>query len=435
MSDALFPDVDPREAGDGLDEAPARYETANRTQIELQPCDLEALLPPGHAARLIWRFVEGLDLSAFYATIRAREGRAGRPPIDPKILIALWLYATMDGVGSAREVDRLCYRHDAYRWLRGGVSVNYHTLSDFRVAHQAALDHLLTQSIAALLHRGIVTLARVAHDGTRVRGSAGAGSFRRGETLQECLRQARKQVARTAKQTAAPMNARTEAAQERAAADRLARVEEALAQLPAIDATKQRQKGKRTTEARVSTTDPDARVMKMADGGYRPAYNVQLATDVDGRAIVGVTVTNLGSDRSSVVPMLAQLQARTGRVPAAALVDGGCFTRETITAAAGQGVTVYAPLSTRRGGPTAKPRRTDSPALREWRERMSTPEAQHVYKARAATAEWVNADGRTHRTLAAIPVRGLRKVHTWALWIALAHNMIRLLDIVPHLMT
>jgi transposase len=435
MDDPLFPDVDAREAGDGCDDAPVRYETANRDQIELQPCDLETLLPPGHAARLVWRFVEGLDLSAFYATIRAREGRAGRPPIDPKILVALWLYATMDGVGSAREVDRLCYSHDAYRWLRGGVSVNHHSLSDFRVAHQAALDDLLTQSITALLHRGVVTMARVAHDGTRVRGSAGAGSFRRGETLQECARQARKQVERVQKQADTPVNARTEAAQQRAAADRMARVEDALAQLPAIEATKQRQTGKRPTEARVSTTDPDARVMKMADGGYRPAYNVQLATDVDSRAIVGVTVTNLGSDRSSLPPMLGQVQARTGRVPPATLVDGGCFTRETITEAAALGTKVYAPLSTRRGGPTAKPTHTDSPALREWRERMGTPEAQQIYKARAATAEWVNGDARTHRTLNRIPVRGLQKVHTWALWIALAHNMVRTLEIVPHLMT
>jgi transposase len=435
MDDPLFPDVDAREAGDGCDDAPVRYETANRDQIELQPCDLEALLPPGHAARLVWRFVEGLDLSAFYATIRAREGRAGRPPIDPKILVALWLYATMDGVGSARDVDRLCYSHDAYRWLRGGVSVNYHTLSDFRVAHQAALDDLLTQSIAALLQRGIVTMARVAQDGTRVRGSAGAGSFRRGETLAACLRQARKQVERVQKQADTPVNARVDAAQQRAAAERIARVEDALAQLPALEATKQRQKGKRPTEARVSTTDPDARVMKMADGGYRPAYNVQLATDVDSRTIVGVAVTNLGSDRSSLVPMLAQLRTRTGRVPGAALVDGGCFSRETITDAAAHGVTVYAPLSTRRGGPTAKPKRTDSPALREWRQRMGTTDAQAIYTARAATAEWVNADARTHRTLRAIPLRGLAKVHTWALWIALAHNMIRTLEIVPHLMT
>ena len=435
MSDALFPDMDPRPASDGCDDAPPRYETANRTQVELQPCDLDALLPPGHAARLVWRFVEGLDLSALYARIRAREGRAGRPPIDPKILVALWLYATMDGVGSAREVDRLCYSHDAYRWLRGGVSVNHHTLSDVRVQHHTVITDLLTQSIAALLSRGIVTMARVAHDGTRVRGSAGAGSFRRDATLQECLRAARKQVERTAKQTDAPVNAREAAAQARAATEQLARVDEALAQLPAVQATKARQRDGRRTEARVSTTDPDARMMKMADGGFRPASNVQLATDVDSRVVVGVTVTHAGTDRGSLPPMLAQVHTRTGRYPGAALIDGGCFSRETVTDAAAHGVTVYAPLSTRRGGPTATPQPTDSPAVQAWRARMATEEAQRVYHARAATAEWVHADGRTHRTLDRIPVRGLAKVHTWALWMALAHNMIRTLDIVPHLMT
>jgi transposase len=432
MSDTLFP-VQPPPAPP--DDRPVRYETAERDQIELQPCDLEALLPPGHAARLVWRFVEGLDLTAFYATIRAREGHAGRAPIDPKILIALWLYATMDGVGSAREVDRLCTSHDAYRWLRGGVSVNDHTLSDFRVQHQAALDDLLTQSIAVLLNRGVVTLARVAYDGTRVRGSAGTSSFRRAATLHECLKRAQQQVARTAKQTDAPINARAAAAQQRAAVEQLARVEEALAQLPAVAATKARQRATRRREARVSTTDPDARVMKMAHGAYLPAYNVQIATDVASRAIVGITVTNVGSDRASLPPMVRQVRARTGRVPDEALMDGGCFTRGTITEAAAQGVTVYAPLATRHGGPTATPRRTDSEAVRAWRVRMGTPEAQQLYHQRAATAEWVHADARTHRTLSAIPVRGLRKVHTWALWIALAHNMLRLMDIVPHLMT
>jgi transposase len=434
MSDELFPDRAPR-ASAPPEDAPVRLETAQRDQIELYPCDLETLLPPEHAARFVWRFVEGLDLSAFYAVIRAREGRAGRAPIDPKILVALWLYATMDGVGSAREVDRLCARHDAYRWLRGGVSVNYHTLSDFRVRHQAALDDLLTQSIAVLLQRGIVTMARVAYDGTRVRGSAGTGSFRRGATLQDCLKAARRQVTRTAQQTDAVVNARVDAAQRRAADERLARVEEALAQLPLVEATKARQRAARRTAARVSTTDPDARVMKMAHGAYLPAYNVQIATDVASRAIVGIAVTNVGSDRASLPPMLTQVRARTGRVPSEALMDGGCVTRDAITETAAQGVTVYAPLATRHGGPTATPRRTDSPAVRDWRARMVTPEAQQIYHQRAATAEWVHADARTHRTLDRIPVRGLRKVHTWALWIALAHNMLRVMGIVPHLMT
>lgn len=438
MSDSLFPDVEAREAAGGPADAPARYETANRAQIELQPCDLEALLPPGHAARLVWRFVEGLDLSAFYARIRAREGGPGRPPIDPKILVALWLYATMDGVGSAREVDRLCYAHDAYRWIRGGVSVNYHTVSDFRVAHQAALDDLLTQSIAVLLHRGIVTMARVAQDGTRVRGSAGAGSFRRGETLQACQRQARKQVERTQRQTDAAVNAQLEAAQRRAAIDRLARVEEALAQLPAVQAIKDRQPKKpRATEARVSTTDPDARVMKMADGGYRPAYNVHLATDVDSRVIVGVRTLNSGADQSQLGPMLDAIAHRLGRLPQAQLLDGGFVTKAEITAADARHVTVYAPPMQRPGRtrPPDAPLDGDAPAVAAWRARMATDEAKTIYKARGATAEWVNADTRTHRTLGRVLVRGLAKVHTWVLWVALAHNMLRTMEIVPHLMT
>lgn len=435
MSEPLFPDVTPRVAVSVNDGEP-RMETANRTQVELHPCDLEELLPPGHAARLVWRFVEGLDLSAFYAEIRAREGHAGRPAVDPKILIALWLYATMDGVGSARELARLCERHDAYRWLRGGVSMNHHTLSDFRVARRAALDGLLTQSITVLLQGGIVTLARVAHDGTRVRGSAGAGSFRRGPRLQECLRAARLQVARTGKQVEAPINTRAEAAQRRAAAERLARVEDALAQLPAVAATKQRHGRKVRSEPRVSTTDPDARVMKMADGGFRPAYNVHFATDVASRVIVGVRTLNTGVDHGHIGPMLDEVQQRLGRLPDDYLVDGGLVTKADITAAAAQAVTVYAP-PLKRGGTRAPDQavRGDSPAVAAWRHRMGTAAAQQIYTLRSATAEWVNADARAHRTLTQIAVRGLTKVHAWALWVAVAHNMMRTMAIVPHLMT
>jgi transposase len=437
MSDPRFPDLAPRERGDGCDAAPPRLETAQRDQIELHPCDLESLLPPGHAARLVWRFVEGLDLSKFYTAIRAREGRAGRAAIDPKILIALWLYATIDGVGSAREVDRLCYAHDAYRWLRGGVSVNYHTLSDFRVAHHEALNDLLTQSITALLHRGVVTMARVAQDGTRVRGSAGAASFRRRPTLEEALRTARKQVERTARQGDGAGLSRDAAAEARAARERLARVEEALAQLPQVEATKQKQ-GKKASAPRVSTTDPDARVMKMADGGYRPAYNVQFATDVESRTIVGVAVTNAGHDRTALAPMIDQIEQRTGHRPADHLVDGGFVNKDVITAVTERGVTVYAPVFVRTGRhprDLSAPLPGDSPAVAAWRARMTSAEGRHMYKARSATAEWVNADGRAHRILNHLPLRGTGKVLTWATWIALAHNLMRTMELIPHLMT
>ncbi len=432
MNEKLLPEVNLTPAEAPADTEP-RYDVPNRAQVELYPCDLETLLPPGHAARLVWRFVEGLDLKTFYAAIRARDGRPGRSAIDPRILIALWLYATIDGVGSAREVDRLCQQHDAYRWIRGGVSVKYHTLSDFRVEHQAALNDLLTQSIAALIKRNVITLARVAQDGTRVRASAGIRSFRRRPTLEEALRLARQQVERTARQEDGVALSRQAAAQARAAAEHLAHVEEALAELPAVEAAKARNKSK--GHARASTTDPEARVMKMTDSGYRPAYNVQFATDVDSRAIVGVAVTNIGSDKHELLPMLAQIIERTGCAPASELVDGGFVTRDAITAAAAQGVTLYAPVPKPQGDrDPATACRGDSPAVMAWRARMATDEAKAVYRARAATAEWVNADARTHRTLGPLLVRGVQKVHTWVLWIALAHNMIRAMGIVPHLM-
>lgn len=420
-------------------ETAARVETANRAQLELTATDLESLLPPGHAARLVWRFVEGLDLRAFYAAIKAREGHPGRAPIDPKILTALWLYATIDGVGSARALDRLCTAHDAYRWLRGGVSVNYHTLSDFRVQHEAALDGLLTQSIAALRHKGIVTLARVAQDGTRVRASAGVGSFRREATLRDCLAKARQLVERTKRQRdggATP----SEAAQARAAAERLARVDEALAVLPEVAAAKARTASKHPGQAarapRASTTDPDARIMKMADGGFRPAYNVQFATDHESDVIVGVAVSTTPSDQPALLPMLAQIERRAGAWPTTVLVDGGFVAHDAIDTVTRCGIQLLAPVPRRPGSVEPVPiQRGDSIAVALWRARMQTPAAQQQYRARAAIAERIHADLRTHRTLARLAVRGLAKVHSWVLWAALAHNAMRTMGIVPHLMT
>ena len=425
----LFPDAapdTPRLASSAPTPAAPRLREADRTQVCLRPLDLEGLLPEDHRARIVWAYVEGLDLTPLYQQIQAVAGEAGRPATDPKLLLALWLYATLEAVGSARALDRLCTTHLAYQWLCGGVSMNYHTLADFRTAQGAFLDTLLTQGVAVLLAAGVVTLERVAQDGVKVRASAGAASFRRRTTLEQCLADAATQVQTLRAELEADpgaTTARQKAARERAARERQARVAQALAHLPALEAKK---KPADRTKARASTTDPDARVMKMADGGYRPAYNLQFATDTGAQVIVGVDATTAGTDHGQLAPMVDQVEARHGQAPAATLVDGGFVTKEDIAAVSDR-TTVYAPVQTPKD-PTRNPHAplpTDPPAVAAWRERMGTPEAQAIYKERAATAECVNAQAR-NRGLRQLAVRGLAKVRVIAVWYALAHNLMRM---------
>lgn len=405
-----------------------RVQRAERFQMEWRPTHLDALLAPDHRARLIWAAVDRLDLGRFYASIQARGTSPGRPAIDPKILVALWLYATSEGVGSARELDRLCEAHDAYRWICGGVTVNYHTLSDFRVGHAEALDELMTQVLAVLMHTGLVRLERVAQDGMKVRASAGAASFRREGGLKRCLAAAREQVEYVKQQADSPdpgRSARERAAAERAAREREERVTRALAELPKVRAVKETPQAKE--EARVSTTDPQARVMKMADGGYRPAYNVQLATDTQSRAIVGVSLTNAGNDMGQTDPMLEEIERRGERKPEELLVDGGFVRLDSIQKAAEQGVRIYAPLQQPRSAEIDphQPKRGDPPGVAAWRQRMGTEEGKAIYKERAATAETVNADLRVWRGLDRMGVRGRAKVWCVVLWAAIAYNLLR----------
>jgi transposase len=407
--------------------APApRLRAVNRAQLEWRPVDLEAALAGDHPARIVWEYVAGLDLTAVYAQIQAVEGHAGRPATDPRLLLALWLLATLDGVGSARALARLCETHAAYQWLCGGVTVNYHTLAEFRTAHVGLLDALLTHSVATLMAEGLVTLTQVTQDGMRVRASAGAASFRREPTLAQCLAQAEAQVqALRAEVDADPAvgRRRQQAARERTARDRRDRVARALAQLPKIAA--KTSKGAPPKPPRASTTDPDARVMKMADGGFRPAYNLQFAGDSPTQVIVGVALEPRGSDAGQLAPMLAQLTARYGRAPTALLADGSYATHDDLVALSPHTV-IYAPVSTPR--PATRdpylPRPGDPPAVAAWRQRMGTPAARAIYKTRGATAECIHAQAR-NRGLWRLLVRGAEKVRAIALWHALAQNLRR----------
>ena len=409
---------------------------ANRAQGEIRDDSVEQLLPADHPVRDVWQFVETLNLSALLVEIRSVPGNAGAPAIDPRILMALWLQATSDGVGSSRSLAKLCVEHLAYRWLCGGVEVGYHTLSDFRTGHGDVLSRLLTETAAVLLHEGLIELKRVAQDGMRVRASAGASSFRRSKTIEACLAEAREQVAALQSQAdedAGAASRREQAARHRAATERVSRLQAAqaeLAKMQQVNADQPKCRQKDPAEVRASTTDPECRKMKMPDGGFRPAYNVQFATTTEGGVIVGVDVTNAGTDGGQMPPMLDQIEERFGARPEEALVDGGFATVDGIDQSERNGTTVYAPLKEEEeqldaGKDPYARKKSDTDATAQWRARMGTEEAKTIYKQRASTAEWVNAQVR-NRGLYGVRVRGQAKVLVIVLWYALAHNLGRM---------
>jgi len=408
-----------------------RFRRPDRLQMRMVPVSLDETIPPEHHVRVLWEVVERLEVSGFTEGLKVCEGEAGRSATDVRLLVALWLYAATQGVGSARELARLCESHAAYRWLCGGVSVNYHTLSDFRVDHEKALDGLMTEVLAMLMERQLVSVRRISQDGLRVRASAGKSSFRREERLQSLLEQAQEQVAALKAQREAPASPdrhrRQEAARERAARERLERVQKALAALADVKKVKARARDNqrdKPSAPRASTTDSEAHVMMMPDGGFRPAYNVQVATDTESRAIVEVDVTTAGSDKAQSEPVREQVQERTGEKVEEHLVDGGFVKLEQIDRAERAGVKRYAPpQQSRQDLDPYRVRETDSPELAAWRTRMATAEAQAIYKERASTSETVNADLRMYRGLGPFLVRGLRKVRCVVLWSALAYNL------------
>jgi len=401
-----------------------RLRRVNREEVAPIPARLEELIPADHPARLIWEEVEQLELEAFYAHLKVVEGGPGQAAIDPQIMVALWLYATSEGVDKARELNKKCVESLPYIWLCGGVRVNYHSLSDFRVEYQEALDELMNQILSKLDGAGLINWENQAQDGMRVRASAGAASFRREGTLEKGLAEAQSHLAALEQQEASEhLSAGQKAARERAAREKVVRYETALAEMPAVKAVKKKED---RDKARVSTTDPLCRVMKMADGGYRPAYNWQFAVETRHLIITGVDVVNTGSDKGQMLPMLAQIKQRHQRLPQNWLNDGGFVNLTAINQATQQGVTIYAPVPEPRDKERDRylPLPTDPPAVAAWRERMGTDEAKTLYKDRAASVECVNAQARSQRGVQQVSVRGQAKVKCVALWTAITHNLL-----------
>lgn len=420
-----------------------RLRRPERQQIAMVVQCADDLVSAQHPVRTVMAVVETLDVSRFCESIKARDGVAGRDATDPRLLVGLWLYACIRGIGSARELARRCEESAAFRWMCGGVGVNHRLLSDFRVDHGKALDELFTRVIASLVDKGLVQVSRISQDGVRVRVSAGAGSFRREERLQKLLAETQQHVEELRKQlenpeTSAALSSRQKAARQRAAQEKQQRLEQAIAQLPELkrkqaETARKAGAGKsgqkiRDKQPRVSTSDAEARVMKMPNGGFNPACNVQLATDTISRAIVGIEVSHEGSDSAGLSgPMREQVEQRSGGKVEQHLLDGGYLRMDDIEQAQQQGVELFVPpkpaRNLQRRGRELEPKAGDSQAVMEWKQRMGSAEGQAIYRQRAATSETVNADLRNHRGLTQLTVRGLDKSKCVVLWCALAYNI------------
>ena len=416
----------------------ARVNRPERYQVEMHFMALDQMLSDDHRARLVWQYVESLDLEPLYAGFKSVQGTAGRNGIAPEILLALWLMATIDSISSARELNRRCERDIAYMWICGNVSVNYHTLSEFRSGNAEFFEKMLTDSVTGMVEAGLVTLDSIGQDGMRVRANAGASSFRRQPRLEEHHQAAQRRVEQLHRNDvddsdSSNQDARRRAARKRAAAERTQRIAEAIKQVRELRERKEKRQKGDGEKARCSTTDPDARRMKMGDGGTRPAYNFQFATDGDSRVIVAVDVTNSGSDRGQMAPMHEKVVATYGRTPNEFLVDSAFATKDDVTTVERAGTQVVstvhgAEAMARRGNDPYARTRGDSDEYAVFRARMGEEKWRERYKQRPGIAEFPNAECR-NRGCRLLLVRGLKRVRSVALLYASTINVMRMMNL------
>lgn len=332
---SLWPDWPPladsaQDAEDAASPPPAakpRFKAVERRQTEIRYVDVEELIEEDHPARAIWELVSRLDMTPFLASWRAVEGKAGRTPLDPRVLISVWIYAYSQGVGSARELARLCQYHPAYQWLTALDERCGHSLSDFRSNHREALERLFVEILGVLSAEGLITLKRVMVDGTKIQANAAPDSFHRAETIAAHLAAAREQVREMGDWEGEPSRQMVQA-RERARQERQERLEAAQRELDQL-------KGETGSGApRASSSDPEARIMKQADGGFQPSYNAQIATDAAHGIIVAAVATQAGNDFEQLLPTLERVQQNLADGPAQVVADGGYVSAENITAMA-----------------------------------------------------------------------------------------------------
>jgi transposase len=296
-----------------------RLKPIDRSQCFWRPIDVEKLIEEDHSARGIWTMVNLLDVTGLEEKIKAVDGRAGQSSLDPRLLTSLWIYAYSEGISSARELSRMCEYEPGCQWLTGMQAVNHHTLSDFRVKYSEELNEIFVQVLGLLSAEGFIEMKRITQDGTKIKANAGATSFRREERIRQHLQLAREQVEVMGSPESEELSQRMIQARQRASHQKKQRLEEALKELQQIQNTRAESE---KAQVRVSETDPEARLMKQANGGFGPSYNVQISTDATKGIIVAVDVTQAGTDCDQLVPALERIEANTGKIPEQMLVDG-----------------------------------------------------------------------------------------------------------------
>jgi transposase len=416
-----------------------------RTQVEMNFFCLDDRISHDHKARAVWDFVQELDTSILYEMVESTKGAPGRMATSPQVFLALWLYAITEGTVSARRIERECQENDAYRWIAGGVGVNRNNLSNFRNKHFTTFHVLLTESLAVMVKNGVLQEEDFSQDGTRIKAAAGFNTFRSETSIEEvktAICTLIKEIEKEEKKTTSREKGVNLKRQKKYATRRLERAQQAVQELEKHKASlinngqKNRESPKvlekRLDKVRASLVDPEVRKMKMGDGGFRLAFNLQFATGVDSRAIYGVDVVNT-LDPGTMPPMIAQVAYRLNQLgismPSHWIGDAAYSGKDDLN-------TVYElyPDINVIAAPQQKleiaqqEKKMDSEAVKRWRKSIGTDEFKKTYKQRCSTAEFSNMQTKI-QGVGQILVRGLQKVKSMCLLHAIAFNMGRFWDL------
>lgn len=427
----------------------ARYKLNKpcRNQTEFRITCLDDLVAKDHKVRIIWDFVNEMDISVCFEDIYSFDGAVGRSTADPKILLTLWIYSILDGNCSARKLEELCENHDVYKWICGGISVNRTSLAEFRSQNPRKFDELLTSCLAVMVKFGLINDADFSQDGTKVKANAGYNSFSREDSLKDIEAKLTNYISQLKLEEKANPSI-YEKRKMAAAVEKQNRVKSALRNLEETKCERikngikngDRPTGDELQKVRASVTDPDVRKMKMGDGGFRLAYNLQFATGLDSRVIYGVHVVKT-LDPGTPPAVMAQVSERLKKLNLSAIknwiADCAYSAKIDIETAAllFPNCSYYAPPKLKKGlDPTKENIKKDSEAVKKWRKMINSETTKEIYKKRCSTAEFSNMHAK-NQSLNEFSVRGLVKVKGMALLHAIAQNCSRFLDLLKNNLT